>query len=544
MLANWCLVLALGLVVHQEKQDSVSPATKPTLTVSVRSIDSILDSVHYVLNTVGAKEEVNKFDTHLKTVLPKGFEGIDTKRPIGLFGKLDPDGNVAESTALLMVPIADEKAFLGLLTRLGIEPEKDEGVFSFSPPNSPITVYFRFANKYLYATVQNKAVIAPAALPKPETALPAQQPGLVALSFHFDQIPNAYKQIALGQIENQASNLAEQNVQAEDEVQHAGRVAGIELVSKTAIRLLEECTNLAVQIDVDAKLGNLVAEASISAKSGSSLAKDIAALAPSDSMFAALEHQDSAVTLLVNGGLPTAIRDVFIKGFDVGFKKSLTEQKDEKKRAQGKAFYDVLVPTLKSGLVHGALNFHGPNASGNITLVGAAQVKEGKKLEAVVLDLAKKEAAENKKAPKVESAVETFKGVAIHKVEPTEKMDDKARAMFGTNPFYFAIRDDAAFVTGGAEGLAAMKDALGASPGKAPPLKMEFAMARVAGLIQDQDKEKTTAAAHRAFPKGSDGSDKLRLVLEGGPKLSLRFETTPAVLHFVTLVGENKKADK
>ena len=64
----------------------------------------------------------------------KGLEGIDTKSPFGIYGSVGADG--FDSSAVGMIPVANEKAFLDLLERLNLKPEKDEGgVYTVVPPS-------------------------------------------------------------------------------------------------------------------------------------------------------------------------------------------------------------------------------------------------------------------------------------------------------------------------------------------------------------------------------------------------------------------------
>src|SRR5439155_26713167 len=88
----------------------------------------------------------------------KGLDAIDTKRPLGLYGSLD--ANLLESTAVLLVPIADPKAFLGLVEGFDLKPKKeDDDIYSMTVEKVPFPIYFRFANKYVYATVREKTAL-------------------------------------------------------------------------------------------------------------------------------------------------------------------------------------------------------------------------------------------------------------------------------------------------------------------------------------------------------------------------------------------------
>src|SRR5262245_64755171 len=101
-------------------------------------------------------------------VTEKGIFGIDTKKPFALYGSFTggPD-----SPVVLMLLIADEKAFLEQLAVYNIKAEKDGDVYKAAdlpiPAPIPVTLYFRFTDGYAYITANEKGNIAPAKLPKP-----------------------------------------------------------------------------------------------------------------------------------------------------------------------------------------------------------------------------------------------------------------------------------------------------------------------------------------------------------------------------------------
>ena len=79
--------------------------------------------------------------------------------------------------------------------------------------------------------------------------------------------------------------------------------------------------------------------------------------------------------------------------------------------------------------------------------------------------------------------------------------------MFGDNPVYVAVRSDALVIGVGAGALDAVKAALKAKPGLAPPVSYE---AELAGLLSVLPKDEAASkAAEKAFGKGSPGRFRL-----------------------------------
>src|SRR5262249_47045336 len=100
-------------------------------------------------------------------------EGIDVKKPIGLYANVKTSLN--ESEVVLLLPIADEKTFLDFLGALNLEPKKDkDDLYTLKIENVPVPVLFRFAHGYLYAAPRLNSKVAPAG--KEQGAPPREGP--------------------------------------------------------------------------------------------------------------------------------------------------------------------------------------------------------------------------------------------------------------------------------------------------------------------------------------------------------------------------------
>src|SRR5262249_21969831 len=150
----------------------------------------LIADFRYLAALVGREEEAKQFESMLKERTgPKGLEGLDTKKPLGFYGVVDKE--LTKSQAILLLPIADEKAFLATLEKVNLKPEKSaDGLYTVTPENVPIPVIFRFANGYLYgtakATEQAVANLDKARLPRPEDALAEGAGSVAAITAHLD----------------------------------------------------------------------------------------------------------------------------------------------------------------------------------------------------------------------------------------------------------------------------------------------------------------------------------------------------------------------
>ena len=118
-------------------------------------------------------------------------------------------------------------------------------------------------------------------------------------------------------------------------------------------------------------------------------------------------------------------------------------------------------------------------------------------------------------------------------------MDDHTRKTLGDNPVYFAFRDDALLVSGGAKGLEAIKEVVTAGPATGKILQLDVAVSRIAVRMADEHKE-APAIAKRVF-KGDD--DTIHITLEGGDSLKLSLNMKAQLVKFFAELGEAKKGD-
>ena len=86
-------LIMLDLIVLPQPARSIAAdaAPAPTLVVRISSLDGVIADVKYLLALAGHEEIAKGIDDELKKRFPKGFVGVDTKRPLGAYGTPDPD---------------------------------------------------------------------------------------------------------------------------------------------------------------------------------------------------------------------------------------------------------------------------------------------------------------------------------------------------------------------------------------------------------------------------------------------------------------------
>lgn len=532
-----CFLALLALPAVARSADD-TPKT-PTLIIRMASLDSLIADGRYLLTQAGREEEARQGEAWLKSLMgDKGLEGFDSKRPLGFYGHVGPNG--IDSTGVLMLPVANEKAVLDLLERQDIKPEKKNGVYSFTSKKAPGPVYFRFAHKYVYVTGRAKDVLAEGKLLAPSLVLPGEDVGTLSARLNFAGIPKDQRNFLLGQVELRLNDLKEHTHPSETASQKELRIKTIDELALTLKSLLEDSGSLSVRLAIDRPANELSLSVDLAARPGSTLAKNIAALAETKSAVAGLIGKKSAASTRLTLSVPSGMRKALGPAVDDAFAQVLKGAKDAGARAFLSRYARTLMPTVKEGVLDAAIDVRGPSENKRYTVVAALRVKGGGDIDKAFREVVEK--APEKDRGKVTLDADKAEGVSIHrfnKIEDDLNADD--RRDFGTNPGYLAVRDDAVFFALGEDGLKALKEALATKPKAGPVVRVEMALGRIPALLQGSRQKSAPEAAREAFKGKDKDADKVYLTLEGGKSLRLRAGLKGPVLGYFNLVDQAEK---
>lgn len=538
LLAFWT-VAVLPTVAHCQAKAPKDDAA-PSLIIHIRSIDGLMEDAKYIMTMAGQEELAKQMDGMLKSMVGKeGLKGIDTKRPMGFYGTVGK--NLVDSTGVALIPVADEKAFIELLDGMNLNVKKgEEGVYSFTPPNSPVDAYFRFANKYAYVAPSSKDPIAPDKLLAPASVLAEKSAGAFSISIRFDRIPTEVKQILAQQMELRLNNELEKKQEGETEVQHKFRAAMLKDLAERVNRVFSEGRTLTFQLNLDRKTDELFIDLSLSGLKGSQLAANIAELGKAKSLFGAALGTDSAMNMLVNVALPADAQKLWAQVIEEAIKQALEKEKDKEKREQAEIFVKALAPSLKTGDLDAAFSIRGPSKDDKFTFLIAVKVKDGDRIDKA----ARKMVKHLKKEEQEKITFDAYKvdSTPIHKLDIKKDLDEKSKRLFGDSPLYVGVRPDAWYFAFGEGGLEAVKQAVAAAPQTAPQMQFEMMLKRFAPAMAETEKG-AVQAAEAAFGKGS-GSDRIRFVIEGGRALQMRFSMKAPVIKFFAELARTKLAEK
>jgi len=487
---------------------SLCPAAEPAVILRAASLDQLIADLRHLFKKADREDEGVAFEkAMLARTGPKGLEGVDTKKPLGLSAELNV--KLDQSPLFLLLPIADEPAFLKFVASLGHEPKKQaDGSYRVTIEGIPFInqVMFRFAHGYVYAMLkltEGTKLPAAADLPKPEQALGRTQASL-SLLLHLAAIPEPLRKLAVSMIGLQ---LSEWKSDANGEADPL-RDALVEDATAWMKSLLEEGQRLELHLNVDGKQEQLRLEMTGSAREGTELAKQLAQASTRQSPAVSVLAREAALTGAMQLVFPTFTNKTLLTLIDKNVN-DLLDLLQAHERETAEPLAKGLLPTLKAGSVDVAAQMRGPDKAGRYTVLLAVAVHQGKKLEAGLKESYSKLTARSQRGLKLDA--DKLGEIHIHRAEQ-ERLDATTRELLGEGPLYFALRDEVLMVAGGADALKVLKDALTTKPTTAVPLRLEMslrALAPALALVDAQMKD-APEAAKKAFGSGDD-----RVRLEG-----------------------------
>jgi hypothetical protein len=529
-----CAITLLGLVLAPSAaRPADEKVTPPTVQVRLNSLDRLLDDFKYFLSLTGQKEAIDQFEGMKGALLPLGFDGIDAKKPWALYGALDA-GNVQDSAAVLLVPVTNEKAFLGLLDKaLHLKPTKDGDYYMVQPDNVPVPIYFRFTEGYACAAGISKAALEKGKLIPPSVMFAKPQASSAEVHFRIDQIPNEYKQLALGQVEVQLANAKEQKIAGENEAQRQGRLQGIESVGQMFSALVKDGTDISFDVDISRAKGKFGVGLGVGAKSGSDLAKKFGTMGAGNSLFAGWINPSSPANLVVHAALGETVQKMLEEIVNHGL--AGLAKDGEPQRIFVDKLKKVLAPTIQAKSVDLGFDWRGPSPAGHYTLAAGLKVVDGDKIEGLAKELIAQIPEKDRTMIKLDaSSVGEFK---VHRLDVAGMFDADARRIFGDNPIYFAFRKDALLVSAGENGLPALSEALQAGPAAAPMARGNVNLKGLVPLMKNDPGAE--GQSKKSFVH--EGDDAVTLSVNGGEALQIRVEFTGAVFQFAAALGNKKK---
>jgi hypothetical protein len=510
----------------------------PTFILRAQSIDKTLDLAEYALAQAGKDGDEatqwlsNGLNFARLLIGPKGIEGIDTKKPFVMYANLAEE--VQKSEVVVMVPIADQETFLDLLKkRLNLKPEEKDGLYSVEVPKSPAPIFFRFANKYVYGTYQNKSNIDEKNLPKPSEIV-GEDKSALSVTVRIDRFPEQLKKFAMGVIEQQLAEAKRFPIPNETDTIKTLKEVSVDCVADGIKQVLFDTKEITLKLDVDTKTDELALELTVSGVKGSDLAKTIASWKSKSVVSAALLDKP-ALALTANVGLPQSIKKALAPAIDEGVKLGLSLAPGELQEIF-EPLAKAMMPTLKAAEFDGGLALMGPNSKNLYTYIQASKIKDGLKIESAIKDVVKKipEAGNF-----VKLDAEKIGDVSVHSIT-LPQLDENAKKMFGDSDIHLAFRDDLVLVAFGPDYKQTMKAVLSSKPSDGPIAKFTVNGYKLSAILEATDPA-AAKVAKAAFGKTPE-AESFYVTIEAGNELKIRVAAKTQVIKFGIGMEKAKQA--
>jgi hypothetical protein len=514
-------------------QDKAGPAVE----IRLKSVNDLLDYAEYVGGLVGQEEQAKQGAAVVRAFAgEKGIEGVDPKKPFGAYAKVTP--NVADSPVVVMVPIADQEAFLGLLrNRLDLDPKKgDDGVYELKVKGFDQPVFFTFAKGYAYATVRDKKSIGGKTLIDPAEFFPDGDPAVVSVGFHIDRIPDDVRKMAFAYFELQLSKEKEKKEPGETPAQRRARGISIDAVAAAANAVMTGGKVLTARLLVSPKDDELVLDVTLTAADGSDLAKAVKSVASRKAVAtAAAAVKNPVIAGAVNFGLSPEWTEKFGPVIDEVLKEVVESANPDAKDAAAKAV-EVLAPTLKAGEAELGAAMTGPDADGHYKVVFAARVKDGKGVE----NLAREFAPFVTDKVKAEFDGGKAAGKPLHKFTVP---NPEVKKLYGSETAWWVIDDGISILSFEPDGAEAKRVAA-AAPAGGEVIRVEVSAAAAASAFEKEIKPEDlkTIIAEAFDGKPPQGRDSVRFIVTGGDKLNARLTVAGRAVKLAVAMDKARKA--
>lgn len=523
---------SLGLILLAVAAPAATAAPPPpTVEARVRGVNDLLSLAEYVGGLADQAEAGKQVAGLAKAFAnPKtGLEGIDPARPFGFYAAITPD--VQDSPAVLMIPVADEAAFLKLLTgRLNLKPKKGDGdVYEVRLPNLPLPVYFTFRDGYAFACLNNTAALADDARIAPKDFFPAAggPSPVAAVTVHLDRIPESVRKPVLAQIELGVADEKRKERPGEKPVAKLAREWGSDQTLAAMLAVAAEGKTMTFTLDIAPKTDDITAVVTLVPRAGTPLAANIRGWATKKSV--SLPPAASPVLAgRVNLGLPPEALKAWMPVADAALAEAVADAKENDKVGV-QAIVDAFGPTVRAGVLDMALTADGK--LGKSTLTQVLRVVEGEKIAETAEFLAPHLP---KEVGTIKLGVEKKGGVAVHQatVPEAEKAFGTPGVWLGTAPdrFLFSVEPDGR----------RLKAATERKPEAGPVVAAELSIARLAAAGEKKVPAETLEQIlDDVFgDAGPAGRDALTLTVTGGETATAKLTTKGLAFKFLFLVGK------
>ena len=542
VLALFALVMALPIAAAAE--------LKPVVTVSFAGYDELMADIE-LIGKLGGRPQIGKL---LEGIIAgvtqgRGLVGFDQKQPSGTV--VLTDGS-EKFTIYCFLPINDLDQLMGLiknpLTGEGLNAE--DGVYEI-PIGPGKQAYLAQRGQWTYV-VEDKETL-DAVTDDPVSLLgDLPQKYLVAVQATLSNVPEAVRQQYLAPI-MAGIQMGMQRNEGESDAQYEARTMMQKQHMQQIQRFTTELDVVTVGLNIDRNTNSAFVDLELTAKSGSSLAKDFAASKPDKSEMAGLVIPGAALSLHGVNEMPDAAVEHTkntLSAFRTSAQEELKKQSlpdDKKDLALGVMddLFNLAIKTIEMKRSDCALALVlEPNA---ITLVAGAVIADGSNINSVLEKLVAALKNENPDAAKfVKLNAETYKGIRFHTLSLPTPEPEIVPLVGDTLNVVLGVGDNKVFIAAGRDAAEILKQAIDKSASEAgkevPPMQLVVSASKIAKFVTnvaDDDTVKEIAdKISNAFSQ-AEGKDHLTITSEPiANGMRVRLEIEEGILKTAGAIGE------
>jgi|GEM_PF-1974752 len=532
------LLLGSSAVAQQATQapTTAQQATQaPTAPVEIRlrSINDLLGKADYLAGLIGQQQTFRALIQQIPLDPQKGLFGVDTRRPIGIYG--DISLNVEEGAAVFLLPIAHFESLAGFLQNqagLQIEKKSNGNMTVQLPPGGPVeTLYARLADGYLYVTNRESQLEA-RNLITAKNFFAQNDEAVASITLRLNRIPAVVRRDLLAQLDQSLRELQDQALEKTNPFERAGFTFGGKSTVNLMRALIEEVRELHLRLLVDERQDFLSLDVIVVPNTNSVAARNFASLGQKTSLAYGVTNVKSAV---LRGNVHFSLTEDTLKMWNEwmdSFAQELIDNAPAEDKVVAENVVRSLLPTLKAGVADAAISMTAPNARGHYTVLAAVGIKEGKKVNAAIAELAKLYVRDSGDKQAVKWNFAEVGRFTLHQVDRI--LPPEVQPYLGSRSLWLAVSDDLLVLSAGPD-ASVLRNALTLKPAPAPALSLDVSLVGLARLANENvTPQQVNAVVSQIFGRGGPvGKDMLRLSVQGGQNLTMRLSVQGGGIRFL-----------
>jgi len=523
---------------------------KPLAVVALSGYDALLEDVNFIGSLSGQPQLAQQVEQMIMLFTQnKGLVGFDKSKPVGAF--VQTDG--MSFNGALCIPVTSLQKLIEVLAPFGVTGEdQGKGITKISVNGQGQTVFARESNGWALLAPMSQMLENLPADPGPMfSSLTSDYD--VGIRLHVQNIPEAYRQLAMQQLQaGMEAGLQPLPGESDEQFEQRKKMTGLQI--EQLQRAINEIDELTLGLAIDAEQQRTLLDFTYTAVPDSQLAAQIAENSDPKTNFAGFFQPDAAMMMSFAAKVTEADTAQVEQMFQAVRKQLKTAIDDEEDLPSDQArevlksalddFLDAFQATLKAGLVDGGavLNL-APDA---LTFVGGGFVGDPGKVESGLKKLVQL-AKEEPDFPGIHWNAESHADVNFHTLSVPIPADEKEpRQLFGDSvDMAIGIGKQSVFFALGRDCLNAAKQVMDLSQASlaksVPPLEMTIALGQimdVAASFADGDKKQKIEMVANMLANETNGRDHVRIVQQTVPHgIRVRIEAEEGVLRAIGMAA-------